>query len=134
MKHLTSRRTALLAAGLLATGSAALTETVAAQSTDVSGTVKFEGGAVVPKGHIVIHLDDPAVPAVKALAVKTQLKSDGGTKAIAFSLSLPASTTTSPTLLIVARLERGDGWLLARGSAKLKADTSVEITLNTVMY
>lgn len=134
MKHLTSRRTALLAAGLLATGTAALTETVAAQSTDVSGTVKFQGGAVVPKGQIVIYLEDPAVPAVKALAVKTQLKSDGGTKAIAFSLSLPASATASPTLQIVARLERGDGWLLARGSAKLKADTPVGITLNTVMY
>lgn len=134
MKHPTSRRGALLAAGLLATSTAALTDTVAAQATDVSGTVKFQGDAVVPKGHIVIYPEDPAVPKAAALAVKTQLKSDGGTKSIAFSFSLPAGATASPTLLIVARLERGDGWLLARGSAKLKADRPVEITLNTVMY
>jgi hypothetical protein len=134
MKHPTSPRSVLLAAGLLATGTAALTETVAAQTTDVNGTVKFQGDAVVPKGHIIIYPEDPAVPNVGALAVKTKLKNDGGTKAIAFSLSLPASATASPTLQIVACLERGDGWLLARGSAKLKADTPVEITLNTVMY
>jgi hypothetical protein len=134
MKQPTSRRAALLTAGLLATGSAALTQTVAAQSTDVRGTVKFQGDAVVPKGRIIIYLEGPAVRDVKALAVKTELKSDGGTNAIAFSLPLPASAATLPTLLIVARLERADGWLLARGSAKLKADTPVEITLNTVMY
>jgi hypothetical protein len=134
MKHPTSRRTALLAAGLLATGAAALTESTAAQSTDVSGTVKFQGDAVVPKGQIVIYAEDSAVPKARALAVKTQLKSDGRTKAMAFSLPLPASATASSTLQIVARLERGDGWLLARGSAKLKAGTSVEIILYTVMY
>jgi hypothetical protein len=133
MDHPTSRRAALLAAGLLATGTAALTETVAAQSTDVSGIVKFQGDALVPKGRIVINIEPPAAD-VGARAVKTELKSDGGTKAIAFSFSLPASATASPTLLIVARLERADGWLLARGSAKLKADMPVEITLNTVMY
>jgi hypothetical protein len=132
MDHPTSRRAALLAAGLLATGTAALTETVAAQSTDVSGIVKFQGDAVVPKGNIVIHLEGPTDAGARA--VKTQLKSDGGTKAIAFSLSLPASATASPAVPIVARLERADGWLLARGSAKLKADMPVEITLNTVMY
>jgi hypothetical protein len=133
MKHPTSLGTALLAAGL-ATGSAALTEIAAAQSADVFGTVKFQGDTVVPKGHIVIHLEGPAVRDVKALAVKMQFTSDGGTKAIAFSLSLPASATASQPLMIVARLERADGWLLARGSAKLKAGTPVEITLNTVMY
>jgi len=134
MNHPTSRRAALLAAGLLASSTAALTETVTAQSTDVSGTVKFQGDTVVPKGRILIYLEGPAVRDVKALAVKTELKSDGGTNAIAFSLSLPASATASPTLLIVARLERADGWLLARGSAKLRTDTPVEITLSTVMY
>lgn len=134
MKHPTSRRAALLAAGLLATGTAALTNPVAAQSTDVSGTVKFAGDTVVPKGHIVIYVEGAAVPEGGALAVKTQLKSDGGAKAIPFSLSLPASVAASPIPLIVARLERADGWLLARGSARLKADRPVAITLNTVMY
>jgi hypothetical protein len=134
MKHPTNFGTALLAAGLLTTGTAALTETAAAQSTDVSGTIKFQGDAVVPKGHIVIQLEGPAVRDVKALAVKTPLNSDGGKKAIAFSVSLPASATASQPLLLVARLERADGWLLARGSAKLRADAPVDIILNTVMY
>jgi hypothetical protein len=134
MKHPTSRRAALLAAGLLAAGTTAFTQAAAAQSTDVSGTVKFQGDAVIPKGHLLIYLEDPAVRNAGALAAKTQLKSDGGTKAIGFSLPLPASATASSTLLVVARLERGDGWLLARGSAKLRAGTPVEITLNTVMY
>lgn len=134
MTHPTSRRAALLAAGLLATGTTALTNTIAAQSTGISGTVKFHGDAVVPKGRIVIYLDGPAFRDGKALAAKTHLNSDGGTHMIAFSLPLPSNAAASPPLLVVARLERADGWLLARGSAALTADTPVEITLNTVMY
>jgi hypothetical protein len=34
----------------------------------------------------------------------------------------------------VVRLERADGWLLARGSARIEAGAPVEVTLNTVMY
>jgi hypothetical protein len=49
-------------------------------------------------------------------------------------LSPPASSTSSPTLRIVARLERADGWLLARGSAQLEAGAPVHVTLNVVMY
>jgi hypothetical protein len=136
MKSLTNRRTLLMAAGVLAVGTSVLAEAGAAQSADIRGTVTFEGNEVIPKGNIEIYLDDPAVsdPAARALAPKTQLKSNGKAKEIVFSLSLPASATTSPTRQIVARLERGDSWLLARGSARLRGGTPIAITLNTVMY
>ncbi|SDQ13696.1 hypothetical protein [Pseudovibrio sp. Tun.PSC04-5.I4] len=135
MKHLTNRRTVLLAAGLLVTGTATGAEAIAVQSTDISGTVQFEDNAVIPKGHIKIYLKDPAIQAnARELATKTQIKSAGKSKTIAFSFSLPASAIASPTLQVVARMEREDGWLLARGSAKIEVDAPVEITLYTAMY
>ena len=133
MKRPTDRRTVLLAAGVAAVAAAA--GTVAAQSTDIRGTVTFEGGGVIPKGHLEIYLEDPAIQdKERRRAAKTSVKSDGGSKTIAFSLPLPASSTASPTLQIVARLERADGWLLARGSAQFEAGSPVYVTLNTVMY
>jgi hypothetical protein len=77
-----------------------------------------------------------SVLVVGATAVirQTRIESDGGSKTIAFSLSPPASSTASPTLQIVARLERADGWLVARGSAQIKAGSLVYVTLNAVMY
>ncbi len=133
MKRSTDRRTVLIAAGAAAVAAAA--GTVAAQSTEIRGAVAFEGGAVIPKGHLEIYLEDPAIQgSARRRAAKTSVKSDGGSKTIAFSLALPASSTASPTLQIVARLERADGWLVARGSAQFEAGSPVHITLNTVMY
>lgn len=133
MKRPTDRRTVLMAAGAAAVAAAA--GTVAAQSTDIRGAVTFEGGAEIPKGHLEIYLDDPAIQGkARDRATKTRIKSDGGSKTITFSLSLPASSTASPTLQIVARLERADGWLVARGSAQFDAGSPVYVTLNTVMY
>jgi hypothetical protein len=37
-------------------------------------------------------------------------------------------------LQIVARLERADGWLVARGSARFEAGSPVYVTLSAVMY
>ncbi|EHK74547.1 hypothetical protein SM0020_28325 [Sinorhizobium meliloti CCNWSX0020] len=65
---------------------------------------------------------------------QTRVKSDGKSKTIAFSLSVPGSATASPTRRIVARLERADGWLVARGSIQLKAGAPVHLTLNPVIY
>lgn len=133
MKRPTDRRTVLMAAGVAAVAAAA--GTAAAQSTDIRGAVTFEGGAVIPKGHLEIYLEDPAIQdKARRRAAKTSVKSDGGSKTIAFSLSLPASSTASSTRKIVARLERADGWLLARGSAQFEAGSTVYLTLNTVMY
>ncbi len=133
MKRPTDRRTVLVTAGAAAVAAAA--GPVAAQSTDISGEVTFEGGAAIPKGHLEIYLEDPAIQdKARRRAAKTRIESDGGSKEIAFSLSRPASSADSPTLRIVARLERADGWLVARGSARIEAGSPVHVTLNTVMY
>jgi len=108
---------------------------VAAQPTDIRGAVMFEGGAVIPAGQLEIFFNDPAIrDHPERRAARTRIKSDGRSRAIAFSLSPPANPTASPTLQIVARLERADGWLLARGSARFEAGAPVQVTLNTVMY
>jgi len=133
MKLPTDRRTVLMAAGAAAVAVAA--GPLAAQSTDIRGAVTFEGGKAVPKGHLEIYLEDPAIQDnARRRAAKTRVESDGGSKAIDFSLSPPASSTASPTLRIVARLERADGWLIARGSTQLDAGSPVNVTLNAVMY
>jgi uncharacterized lipoprotein YbaY len=133
MKRPTDRRTVLMAAGAAAV--AAATGPAAAQSTDIRGEVTFEGGAVIPEGHLEIYLEDPAIQdETRRRAAETRIDSDGKSKATAFSLAAPASATASPTLRIVARLERADGWLVARGSTQFEAGSPVHVTLNTVMY
>lgn len=133
MKRPTDRRAVLMAAGAAAVAAAA--GAVAAQSADIRGSVTFEGDAVIPKGHLEVYLEDPAIQDKSQRRVsETRIESDGGSKAIDFSFSLPASATALPTLQIVARLERADGWLLARGSAQFEAGSPVQVTLNTVMY
>ena len=133
MKRPTDRRTVLLIAGVAAV--AAAVGPVAAQPTDIRGAVTFQGGAVIPKGYLEIYLEDTAIQDnARRRVAKTRVKSDGRIKTIAFSLSPPASATASPTLQIVARLERADGWLVARGSAQFAAGSPVYVTLNAVMY
>ena len=133
MKRPTDRRTILIAAGAVAF--AAATGAAAQQSVDVAGAVNFKGGAVIPRGHIEIYLEDPAIQdnAQRRIA-KTYVESDGGSKTIAFSISLPAGSAASPTLQIVARLERSDGWLVARGSAQIRALSPVSVTLKEAIY
>ena len=133
MKRPTDRRTILKIAGAAAVAAAA--GPVAAQSADIRGEVAFEGGAVIPKGLLEIYLEDPAIQDnARRRVAKTRIESDGGSRAIAFSLSPPASSTASPALRIVARLERADGWLVARGSAQFESGSPVYVTLNAVMY
>lgn len=133
MTRPTDRRTVLMTAGAAAI--AAVAGPLAAQSTDIRGAVSFEDGAVVPEGHLEIYLEDPAVQDnARRRAMKTRITSDGKSKALAFSLSPPEGSTASPTLQIVARLERADGWLVARGSAKFEDASPVYLKLNAVMY
>src|SRR5690349_1207750 len=97
VKHPTDRRTVLMTAGAAAVVAAA--GPVAAQSADISGAVTFAGGAVIPEGHLEIYLEDPAIQeTARRRTAKTRVDSDGGSKAIAFSLPPPASSTASPTL------------------------------------
>ncbi len=133
MKRPTDRRTVLMAAGFAAVAAAA--GPAASQSAAVSGTVTFAGDAVVPKGDLAIYLEDHTTPeTARRRVADIRIKSDGGSKAIAFSMSAPAGPTASSKLRIVARLERADGWLLARGSAQVGLGSPVQVTLNTVVY
>lgn len=133
MKAPTDRRTVLMTAGAAAVVAAA--GPVAAQSTDIGGSITFKGGAVIPEGDLEIYLEDPAIQdKAQRRVAETRIKSDGGSKAIPFSLTPQATPAASPTLRVVARLERADGWLLARGSAQVAAGSPVHVTLNTVMY
>ena len=131
-KHPTDRRTVLMTAGAAAVTAAA--GPVAAQSPEIRGTVGFEGGAAIPEGRLAIYLEDPAIEesAQRRLA-STHIESDGRSRSLAFSLPGPASPSAS-TERVVARLERADGWLLARGSAPLNAGSPVPVTLYAVTY
>jgi hypothetical protein len=129
MKRSTDRRTVLIAAVAAAAGP------VAAQSAEVRGAVTFEGGVVIPKGHLEITLDDPAIQdKTKRRGAKMRMESDGKSSSLAFSLAPPAGQAASPTERIVARLERADGWLLARGSAQVGAGSPVQVALSPVIY
>lgn len=133
MKRPTKRRAVLMAAGAAAI--AATTGPVAAQAADIRGAVTFEGGAAIPEGHLEIYLNDPASQGnAQRRAAQARVRSDGKSQTIPFSLPLPASSLASPTLQVVARLERADGWLIARGSAPFMAGSPVHVTLNAVMY
>jgi hypothetical protein len=114
---------------------AAVAGPAAAQAPEIHGTIEYEGGAKIPKGDIEIYIEDPAVQGhAQPRAAATQVKSNGGSKSMEFSLALPARSTASPTRQIVARLLREDGWLLARGSTQFEVGTPVHITLFTAMY
>ncbi len=133
MKRPTDRRTVLKTAAVAAM--AAATGSAVAQSADIRGAITYEGGVAIPEGRVEIYLEDTAVQdKAQRRAAATSVKSDGGSKSIEFSLSPPAGLAASPTQQVVARLERADGWLLARGSAQFEAGLPVQVTLNTVVY
>ncbi|MGB3244460.1 MAG: hypothetical protein WBB25_07995 [Sulfitobacter sp.] len=133
MKRLTNRRTVLFAGSVAAV--AAATGTSAAQSTEIRGAVKFQGGELIPEGHIKIYLEDvTAVGDAKKSNVETHVESNGKSKSITFSFPVPESYVAKPTLEVVAYLERADGWLLARGSTQFEAGSPVNVTLNAAMY
>ena len=133
MKQTTDRRTVLIAAGTAAVAAAA--GPVVAQTTGFRGTVIFKGGAVIPKGQLEIYLEDPAIQdKAKRRTAKTHIESDGKSKVVVFSLAPPAGLAASPTQRIVARLERADGWLLARGSAQVGTGSPAQVALSAVIY
>ena len=133
MTKSTDRRTVLIAAGTAAV--VAATGPVAAASTDVHGTVIFEGPATIPEGQLEVYLEDPAIlDKTQRRIATTRIASDGQSRAVTFSLAPPVGFAATPTQRIVARLERADGWLLARGSARLGTGSPVRVALSAVMY
>lgn len=127
MKRLADRRTVLLAAAAAVAAGAG-----AAPALEVR--IGFEGGGFVPKGRLAFFLDGPGgQDQVRHPAARTMAKSDGGSRTISVFLSLPPGTDPSVPQRIVARLQRADGWLLARGSARRDGGAPVFVTLYTVM-
>lgn len=122
--------------GMVLMGVAVGVGTAGAQSKDMrGGLMTYEGDKVIPEGQIVIYLEDPAAQTKKRIGgSQVSVESDGKSRQIPFSMAWPTSSSASPTLRIVAHLEREDGWLLARGSAQVEVGQPVSITLNTVMY
>ena len=134
MRHPINRRMTLIAASAAVV--LAITGTLTAQPEEMQGVLQYETGLPIPKGQVEIHVEYPTVQTTTQQGpAQMQLESRGKDKAITFPL--PPSATLgidSDTVQIVARLEREDGWLLARGATSLRAGQPVSITLNTVMY
>ena len=108
---------------------------IAAQSTEISGEVGFEGGAAIPEGTLDVYLEDPVVQEdAHRRVAEVRVESDGSSRTIAFSLPRLEGLDASPALRVVARLERADGWLLARGSARIDSGSPARVTLKPVMY
>lgn len=121
MTGLARRRMILLAAAAIAGGGPAW-------PGGPPVTVDFEGGGVIPKGRLTVELDDGGGGDGAPLAAAS---STGGSTRI--TLSLPPGTDLSAPRQVVVRLEREDGWLLARGSAQPGRGAAVLVTLYTVM-
>ena len=135
MQHPTDRRAVLMAAGAAAFAAAAGTGTGTAQSADVHGTIMFVGGVAIPEGQIEVYLEDLAIQdRAKRRIAEARIESDGASKTLGFAFPQPASPPSSPTLQIVARLERGDGWLLARGSAEFEPGGPLNVILKEAIY
>lgn len=133
MKRLTSPRTMLMAAGTAAV--TAVAASAGGQTGAIPGTIVFADGSAIPKGDLVVYLDDSAADArATQPGARSRMISDGGAKVVRFTLPAPADLPAAQTQEIVAELQRADGWLLARGSAQLEPGAPVEITLYTVMY
>lgn len=133
MRRMMDRRTVLLAAGTAA--AAAVSGSVSAQSTAMRGTVDYEGGRLIPEGHLEISVDGGAnSDAAHHSAATMRLESDGKSTVIDFTMPVPALPADLEGTEIVARLERADGWLLARGSVKFDPNSPLHVTLFTAMY
>ncbi len=127
----TNRRTVLMAAGAVAVS--AVTGPAGAQPAEIRGTITFDGGSAIPEGQLEIYVEEPGAK-TKARAAQTRIASKGGLKTIAFALIPPEASAGSKPLRIIARLERADGWLLARGSTRYRSGSPVTVALQTVMY
>ena len=122
---------------LLATLAAAIVSAgpVAAQTAEIRGAVSYQGGATIPRGTLEISLKDHAgSDGSRAGTSRLRKTSDGGSKTIAFALAAPPGSPAPPAVDVIARLERADGWLVARGSARFEPGSPISITLHKVMY
>ncbi|EEA96930.1 hypothetical protein [Pseudovibrio sp. JE062] len=136
MKTKVTRHSALLAAGLAISAVSTNAETVKSQPKTISGTITYAGDEAIPKGQIKIFLKDSETQSKSQVSTsKTQLISTGKAKTLAYTFAMPSKTKDYQMQLIEVRLERADGWLLARGSEKVRGgETSTDVMLYKVMY
>ncbi|HEY5820198.1 MAG TPA: hypothetical protein VIU14_17710 [Mesorhizobium sp.] len=130
-----TRRKVLTTLG--ATALAAATEPSSAGGlVEIRGDVTYSTGGPIPEGYLKIRLEDPngGSKAQRRIA-EVHVKSSGAVDTEPFVLNAPRSRVEgSAPLEVVARLEREDGWLIARGSQHFRGSGPVSVTLNTVMY
>lgn len=131
MRRLIGQRAAMFAAGVATV--MAVAGPASPEVADITGTVEFAGGEAIPKGEVRIYIEGSDVGAPQG-DMEAKVRSDGGLKTVDFSLAQPATPSAMPSLRVIARLERDDGWLLARGSARAESGSPVRIILRTVMY
>ncbi|QUS57148.1 hypothetical protein [Pseudovibrio brasiliensis] len=136
MKTKVTRHSALLAAGLMISAVSTNAEAVKSQLKTISGTITYAGNEAIPKGQIKIFLKDSQTQSKSQVtASQTQLISTGKAKTLAYSFVMPTKAIASQAQLVEVRLERADGWLLARGSEKVRAErTPTDVMLYKVMY
>jgi hypothetical protein len=101
----------------------------------IRGSVTFKGGGAIPAGEIAIYIEDLAIQqSTQRRLAETHVTSDGGSRTIDFFFPADIGVPASSSLRIVARLKRGDGWLLARGSSQFAESTPISVTLNAAVY
>jgi len=130
-----TRRKVLTTLG--ATAFAAATEAaIAGSMVEIQGEVTYATGGAIPAGYLKIRLEDlsGSTKAQRRIA-EVHVKSSGAAGSEPFILQAPrARLAGSAPLEVVVRLEREDGWLIARGSGRVRGTETVSVTLNTVMY
>ena len=116
---------------LIATVAATVAATwpASAGPAEIAGTVTLAGGGAVPAGVVVVYAEDPAA---RQRLAETRIASEGRARSIPFALPVPA--TMPPGLRAVARLERANGWLVARASAPIAVDAPLRLVLAIVAY
>ena len=137
MKHVLSRRQILVASVVTAAAATvvATTGNTMADEQVLHGRVSYMEGAALPKGRLRFHVEGlPGSASTKAIPLTADMVSDGKADRLSFSMSLPEGVETAPVVLLVVSLERPDGWLLARGTAKVRPGEPVDITLFEVVY
>lgn len=111
------------------------TPIAAKEIPELRGIIEFEDARAIPEGRIRVQLNQPTDQnRSKSQPIETQIASNGKSEKLDFSLPLPLTEKSSAAAQIVVTLERKDGWLLARGSAKVDSSGSTHIVLYTVMY
>ena len=128
--------TLLMTAALGSASSMAQGQQGASPHQSISGTISFAEHAKIPKGELKLYLGGTSHSNQRIeLKLLSPLKSSGAKTSITFAASFPQMSQSATPIQLIARLERSDGWLIARGSVLMSyPETQQNITLFPVMY